>query len=76
MKIQNGAQFWTGSCWSVVQAAEEYPSTSDLPYVLIGAGNLGEDLHLEIFEDTEDWVDARYYPDEDVNTYAVACVVN
>jgi len=38
MRIKNtSGQFWTGKCWGVEQAAEEYMTVDDLPEDCDGA---------------------------------------
>lgn len=56
--IKNASgQYWTGKCFGVRQAAEEYPAPNALPGQIID--NQGEDLEVTvhcIFP-----LDARYY---------------
>ena len=51
--IQNtSGQWWTGSCWGVEQAREEYASMDDLPFE-VDANNVADGTVLERLDD--DW---------------------
>jgi hypothetical protein len=70
---ENG-MWWTGTCWGVMQAREEYASLDDIPEII---EDDDEDLLLSRYTEigATPTFDLRYYPDSYVDEDAVASVV-
>ena len=75
MRIKNNSgQYWTGTCWGVKQAAEEYESVEELPQEIDDGDKL---LNLELFDlfDIDDTAcNPRYYNVNDDGDNAIASV--
>lgn len=74
---KSNGSWWTGTCWGVEQAREEYAEIDDLPTWI---GEEDSELSLTVFAtpDHGGYLDARYYDDDtyddDNNDGAIASV--